>query len=185
MTRYSFDTLRRLLRSPAPWVFPLALALTLLAVAEPMTGLFDAARDATAFHDRAIGETTVQAIGVKAIKNVTEILSFSAPAGTWAPPMMNKNITGAGCGGSGGDKLCASESSGGVAFGDLVTDADGWSYWTWVVRGGRVLEAEDQHYGLDYGPKNGRLISAAIPEPSAALVFGLGALIAGGAIRRR
>lgn len=53
---------RRLLERPAPWVFPLALALALLAVAEPLTSLFDAARDASSFRGRAIGETTVLAI---------------------------------------------------------------------------------------------------------------------------
>jgi len=132
----------------------------------------------------------VQAVGFKAVTNVTNVLSFSAPAGagSWDMPLIRSNTTGQGCRGNGNGKICAAENTGGVAFSNLPTDGDGWSYWTYIVEGSGVLSEEDQHYGLDYGPGNGRLISASpgakIPEPSAALVFGLGALVVGRATRR-
>ena len=129
--------------------------------------------------------TTIQAIDWKALKDVVEIHSFTAPGGDWDASLIDSNTTGAGCGGSGNDKVCTQESNGGVDFDDLATDADGWSYWVYIVEAGGVLPVLDQSYGLDYGPARGRLISASVPEPSALLVFGVGFGAVLPALRRR
>jgi hypothetical protein len=50
-------------------------------------------------------QSTVQTIGFKAVKNVTNIVSFSAPAGAWNLPMNGANVTGQGCSGKGKDKI--------------------------------------------------------------------------------
>jgi hypothetical protein len=131
--------------------------------------------------------TTVQAVDWKALKDVVDVDLTGNPGGTWGTPQVDSNVTGQGCGGNGNDKICTSAtSSDGVAFTALSTDGGGWSYWVYdVVATGGVLPVLDQHYGLDYGPATGRLISGVVPEPSASLVFAVGLGVVGSALRKR
>lgn len=73
-------------------------------------------------------------------------------------------------------------------------DISGGGDYTWVFRleGGTLLDVEDWHLGAQYagGPwrSNGHIISAEaapIPEPTAAVLFGLGAILVTRRLRRR
>ena len=61
--------------------------------------------------------------------------------------------------------------------------------WKFTVVGGTMLPEIDWHIGAQFadaaGPARGQLISAALPEPRAAVVVAIGALLIGSSYGRR
>lgn len=124
-------------------------------------------------------------IGLKVIKDWTSASLFSAPngVGNWSSVLEAPINANSQCGNQNGnsDKLC-------IFAKNSLVDITGGGDFTWVfdVVGGTI--AEEWHLGAQYangvGPARGKIISAegtpgdnVIPEPSAALLFGVGALL--------
>jgi hypothetical protein len=61
--------------------------------------------------------------------------------------------------------------------------------WTFLIEGGTLMDVEEWHLGAQYanGPNRskGLIISAEVPEPTAAVLFGLGAILVTRRARRR
>jgi hypothetical protein len=61
--------------------------------------------------------------------------------------------------------------------------------WTFVLTGGTLMDTDEWHLGAQYanGPyrSSGHIISAQVPEPTAAVLFGLGAILVTRRARRR
>jgi hypothetical protein len=129
-------------------------------------------------------------IGFKAVKGWTDVVLLDAPpdAGSW--PILTEAPTNANslCSNTKGnsDKVCTAGFSG---------DITGGGDWTWTFRlTGGTLDTSEWHLGGQYansaGETYGKIISAdaapglAVPEPSAALLFGVGALLMGRRARR-
>lgn len=124
--------------------------------------------------------TLLTSASFKAIKGVSagDLSLVSTPGGTWSEPL-EANINNSDCSGSGNDFAC---TEGSVEIG-AGTEPGTWSF---HVAQGTLLPTSDWHIGFKYGEGNGQIISASapIPEPSAALAFGFGALLVGGVLRR-
>jgi hypothetical protein len=94
-------------------------------------------------------------------------------------------LTGSGCSGTNGGFLCV----------DLSPTLAVGGVYTWKIQFGAtsLLDSSEWHIGARYVAPNktrGWVISEtgaapAVPEPSAALIFGLGMLVAGGFVERR
>jgi hypothetical protein len=132
-------------------------------------------------------------IGVKVIKDWDTATLFSAPngVGNWSSVFEAPINANSQCGNTNGnsDKLC-------IFAKNAIHDVRGGGDHTWVfhVVGGTV--AEEWHLGAQYasavGPARGKIISdegvptdSVIPEPSAALLFGVGAVLVSRTVRSR
>jgi hypothetical protein len=121
-------------------------------------------------------------VGFKAISNWTSATLDSSPTGAWAAPVEAVNSSNNLClQGTSTDKVCTH------GFVDITGGGD--FTWAFTVVGGTLLDPLDWHIGGQFangpGIAQGELISAAIPEPTAALVFALGFGIVIAAVRRR
>ena len=129
--------------------------------------------------------------GFKAIEGFSSVTLVSFTDGSWSPAVE---------GGVSSSSLCAPNSSSDFActsgYADVVNDTS--STWVFKVAGGTVLPewTIKFQYGDEQAPKNGysgNIISAPgtpgdpgnpVPEPSAALVFGVALLVASRGARR-
>jgi hypothetical protein len=129
-------------------------------------------------------------IGFKAIKDWTSGTVLSSPTDPlqdWNPIYDDPIASGSLCDTSSGDtdKVCIH------GFVDITGGGD----YTWTFRiddGTLILDPEEWHLGAQYANghyrTNGKIISASaapIPEPTAALIFGMGALMVARTVRRR
>lgn len=135
--------------------------------------------------------TGLNQIGFLTIKDWETVELLSAPNGVenWSDPteaVVSSN--GSLCApGETTDKVCI------LAENEFLDMSGGGDYtWTFKLTGSTVLSTEEWHFSgqwsNDIGPARGNVIStgsSAIPEPSAALLFGAGALVVGRHLRRR
>lgn len=156
-----------------------------LSVEDNMDGTFSVIQriNSTGFSEVRAG---LNQVGFKAIKDWTAADLISAPTAGWLDPPLEANTS------SGG--LCTTGTNSGKVcthgFVDITTDAV--YTWEFLITGGTILDPADWHWGAQLanaaGPARGKIISAeptgVIPEPSAAVLFGLGALIVSGRTRR-
>jgi hypothetical protein len=124
-------------------------------------------------------------IGFKAVSGWSQATLLSAD-GVWSDPAESPIASNSSCSKTKGNtsKVCI--------FG--YVDITGGGEYTWKLRleGGDLLEEEEWHLGAQYanapGTARGRIISTspaeAIPEPSAAVLFGVGFLVLRQARRR-
>jgi hypothetical protein len=126
----------------------------------------------------------INQVGFGAIQGWTSVSLVSAPTAGWADPVAAVTSSNSLCevGGS-SDKICTH------GFVDITGGGD--YSWAFNVVGG-TLKQDEWHIGGQFansaGPARGQIISSSgipvIPEPSAALVFGIGALIVAAGARR-
>jgi hypothetical protein len=132
-------------------------------------------------------------IGFLGIKNWDSAELLAAPNGVseWSDPVsapVNANSSCSNVKSNGGKKkLCI--------HGYVDTTKPGEYTWKFKITGGYIVGEDDIHFGGQWanaaGPTSGKVISAnlpggaAVPEPSAALVFALGTLIVGSRLKRR
>jgi hypothetical protein len=118
-------------------------------------------------------------VGFKTISDWTGVTLDSSPLSStvaWADPLEAVNSSNNLCQkGTASDKVCTS------GFVDITGGGD--FTWEFTLTGSTLLDPIDWHFGGQFadgsGPTQGEIISAAIPEPSAALVFSLGLLFVG------
>lgn len=133
-------------------------------------------------------------IGLKVIQGWSSASLFSAPNGVanWSTVLEAPISANSLCGNTDGnsDKLC-------IYAQNSLVDISGGGEFTWVfdVVGGTI--AEEWHLGAQYasavGPARGKIISAEgvpsdgppVPEPTAALLFGVGAVLVSRRVRTR
>jgi hypothetical protein len=77
-----------------------------------------------------------------------------------------------------------------VCIAGFVDIREGGNYtWTFLITGGTLMDVSEWHLGAQYagGPNRaaGHIISAQVPEPTAAVLFGLGAILVTRRARRR
>jgi hypothetical protein len=165
---------------------------TLFASAEDKGGFWEVTYtiNTDGYNDERIG---FNQIGLKVIKDWDSASLFSAPngVGNWSDVFeapVNANSQCSNLNGN-SDKLC-------IFAENSLLDIRGGGDFTWVfhVVGGTI--AEEWHLGAQYadavGPARGKIISdegvpsdGVIPEPSAALLFGVGSLLVSRRIRSR
>lgn len=153
-----------------------------LSVQDNMDGTFTVIQsiDSTGFSEVRLG---MNQVGFKAIKDWTSADLVSAPTAGWLDPATEAAVSAnALCAnGTTSDKVCT------YGFVDITTD--GVYTWEYLITGGTLLDKSEWHWGGqfadDAGATSGKLISAGIPEPSAALLFGVGALVVSQRTRRR
>ena len=121
-------------------------------------------------------------VGFGAIQNWTSVTLDSSPTTGWSKPTA-ADVSSAGLCAVGGasDKICTS---------GFVNITGGGNYtWEFTVTGGTLKPLSDWHIGGQFADSaaatRGQIISAgpAIPEPSAALVFGVGTLLVARRVR--
>ncbi len=122
-------------------------------------------------------------MGFLAIHDWTSVSLVSSPTAGWLDPTAAVIASNSLCThGGASDKICTS------GFVDIITSGGDY-VWQFNVTGGTILPEIDWHIGAQFadaaGSANGQLISAAIPEPGAAVVFAIGALLIGFARGRR
>ncbi len=128
----------------------------------------------------SVAATTLVDINIKVANNYLNPTILSGPAGiVGAGP-----LTGGGCGGGNASFICA-DLSPNLALGGV---------YTWQIQFGAssLIAVDEWHVGARYtapGKEKGWVISETagtnpVPEPSAALVFGFGMLVAGGLVTR-
>jgi hypothetical protein len=118
-------------------------------------------------------------VGFKTISNWKSVTLDSSPASSavpWTNPVEAVNSSNNLCEkGTSSDKVCTS------GFVDITGGGD--YTWEFTLTGSTLLDPIDWHFGGQFadapGTARGEIISAAIPEPSAALVFSLGLLVVG------
>jgi hypothetical protein len=118
-------------------------------------------------------------VGFKTISGWTSVTLDSSPLSStvaWADPVEAVNSSNNLCEkGTSSDKVCTS------GFVDITGGGD--FTWEFTLKGSTLLDPVDWHFGGQFadgpGSARGEIISAAIPEPSAALVFPLGLLFVG------
>jgi hypothetical protein len=121
-------------------------------------------------------------VGFKAIKNWSDAELMSAPTTGWEEAKeANVSSNGLCKNGTNTDKVCTS------GFVNIIDD-DVYT-WEYVVTGGTLMDENEWHWGGQFADDatktTGKIISASpIPEPNAAIVFGVGALLVGRALRR-
>jgi hypothetical protein len=132
-------------------------------------------------------------IGFKAVSGWTDASLLSAPNGTgnWSSVKEAPINSNSQCSNTNGntDKLCIHSQNS-----HLNVTGGGDYTWIFQIVGGS-LNTDEWHLGAQYanavGPARGKIISAegvpgpAIPEPSAALLFGVGALVVTRRVRSR
>jgi len=123
-------------------------------------------------------------VGFLAVKDWTLVSLDYASAGTWGTPVEGNTSANNLCqNGSTTDKVCL------PGYVDIT--GGGKFTWKFTLTGGTLLPTEDWHIGGQYangpGATSGQIISATspIPEPTAALVFGVGMLVCSQAARRK
>ena len=138
--------------------------------------------------------TGLNQIGFLAIKDWTSVSLISAPngVGNWTDPIEAVIHSNALCTPSNGhsDKVCSSTKSN---FLDMSGGGD--FVWKFRVVGGTELDTDEWHFSGQWtnrlGADQGQIISVgaggptppAVPEPTAALLFGVGTLVVGGSLR--
>jgi len=154
-----------------------------LSVEDNMDGTWTVLQsiDSTDFSEVRLG---LNQVSFKAIKDWTAVALVAAPDPGWLDPPVEGNTSSNSLCDNGGttDKVCTH------GFTDITTDA---TYtWEFLVTGGTLMGVGEWHWGGQFadaaGPTNGKIISASapIPEPNAAIVFGVGALVLGRGLRR-
>jgi hypothetical protein len=125
-------------------------------------------------------------IGFKAIQDWTSGTVVTQPAGSigdWNPvfeaPIHSNSL----CDPNSGNTSM-------VCVTDFVDITGGGDYtWTFRLEGGTLMDTSEWHLGAQYagGPwrSTGHIISAQVPEPTAAMLFGLGAILVTRRVRRR
>ena len=120
-------------------------------------------------------------VGFKTISDWTGVTLDSYPASStvpWAdPPFEAVNSSNNLCEkGTSSDKVCT------YGFVDIKTNRGEYT-WEFTLVGSTLLDPIDWHFGGQFadvpGPTQGQIISAAIPEPSAAVVFSVGLFFVG------
>lgn len=155
-----------------------------LSVEDNMDGTWTVLQslDSTGFDEVRLG---MNQVGFKAIQDWTSVELIMAPDPGWLDPPVEGNTSSNNLCENGGttDKVCT------YGFTD-ITDDDVYT-WEFLVTGGSLLDVMDWHWGGQYanaaGATQGKIISAfasPIPEPNAAIVFGVGALLTGRWLRR-
>ena len=134
-------------------------------------------------------------IGFLTIKDWTSVSLISAPNGVanWTDPIEAVVHSGALCELSNGDpsKICSAAKT---SFLDM--SGGGNFVWKFKVVGGTELPTDEWHFSGQWtnqlGIARGNIISVgaggptppSVPEPTAALLFGVGTLVVGGSLRR-
>ena len=126
----------------------------------------------------SVSATSLVDINIKVANEYLSPVVVSGPAGS----LLSGPLTGQGCSGTNGGFLCV----------DLAPTLARGSVYTWQSRFGATALLDEWHVGARYtspNHRNGWVISEhgtanPIPEPSAALVFGLGMLVASGLVRK-
>ena len=126
----------------------------------------------------SVSATSLVDINIKVANEYLNPVVVSGPAGA----LLGGPLNGRGCSGTNGSFLCV----------DLSANLARGSVYTWQIQFGATSLLDEWHVGARYtspNHRNGWVISESgpanpIPEPSAALVFGLGMLVAGGLTRR-
>ncbi len=84
------------------------------------------------------------------------------------------------------DKVCMTGYTGGTSTADFI--AGGEYTWVFHIADGTLMDVSEWHLGAQYASSQfrhrGHIISAVVPEPTAALLFGLGAFVVARAARR-
>jgi hypothetical protein len=124
-------------------------------------------------------------IGFKAIKGWTggEVLSSPTdPTQTWNPIFESPIASNSLCEKTNGstDKICIH------GFVDVTGGGD--YTWTFRIDDGTLMDTSEWHLGAQYADGHyrtaGKIISAQVPEPTAAMLFGMGALLVVRSVRR-
>ena len=136
--------------------------------------------------------TGLNQIGFLTIKDWTSVSLISAPngVGNWTDPIEAVIHSNALCELSNGDpdKVCSAAKNN---FLDMSGGGD--FVWKFKVVGGTELSTGEWHFSGQWtnalGPARGNIISVGasstpVPEPTAALLFGVGTLVVGGSLRR-
>ncbi|MEZ4332123.1 MAG: hypothetical protein R3F35_10240 [Myxococcota bacterium] len=128
----------------------------------------------------SVGATTLVDFDFKVANDYVDAMIVSGPGAA----LGEGPLTGSGCGGSNGSFVCA----------DVSPDLGVGGVYTWKVRFGAtgLIDESEWHVGARYtapGKTRGWVISEtagapAVPEPTAAMVFGFGMLVVGGLTRR-
>ena len=126
-----------------------------------------------------VAATTLVDINSKVANDYLNPIVVSGPDGV----LGEGPLTGAGCGGTNGSFVCL----------DLSPTLAVGGVYTWKIQFGAtsLIDSAEWHVGARYTAPNkprGWVISetaAPVPEPSAALVFGFGMVVAGSVVRRR
>lgn len=128
----------------------------------------------------SVGATTLADINIKVANAYLTPTILSGPSGTVGAGPLN----GGGCGGGNDSFICS----------DLSPDLAVGGVYTWKIQFGAtsLIDVGEWHVGARYtapGKEKGWVISEIspvnpVPEPSAALVFGFGMLVAGRVVKR-
>lgn len=128
-----------------------------------------------------VGATTLVDFDFKVANDYVNALIVSGPTAN----LGDGPLTGSGCGGNNGSFVCA----------DIAPDLSVGGVHTWKVQFSAtgLIDESEWHVGARYtapGKTRGWVISEtaggpAVPEPTAALVFGFGMLVAGSLVKRR
>jgi hypothetical protein len=144
--------------------------------------------DTTGYDD--VKSSLVQ-VGFKVVQgwSTAELLSAPNGVGNWSDVMeapVNSNGSPCGSGGNATDKVCI------FAKNNLLNVTTNGNYvFEFKLTGGSLMPTSDWHFGGQWGDSlisRGSIISvdaAAVPEPSAALLFAIGAVTVGRSLRRR
>ena len=139
------------------------------------------------------GDNLIQ-VGFKAIQGYTDADLVSVSHGSvsdWSLAVtapINSNGSPCSAGGNGTDKVCI------YALDNLLSaNADQTYVFEFLITGGSEMDDDDWHFGGQWGdtsPDRGQILSdekdaPPIPEPSAALLFGIGVVTVGRSLRRR
>jgi len=127
-----------------------------------------------------VGATSLVDINIKVANAYLNPILVSGPTGS----LLSGPLTGYGCSGTNGGFLCV----------DLTPNLARGGVYTWQIQFGASEILEEWHVGARYTSpthvRGGWVISESakssspVPEPSAALIFGAGMLIASGLVKR-
>ncbi len=127
-----------------------------------------------------VGATSLVDINIKVANDYSSPILVSGPAGA----LLGGPLAGHGCSGSNGSFLCI----------DLTPNLPRGGVYTWQIQFGSSQILEEWHIGARYTSpthvRGGWVVSESgkssnpIPEPSAALIFGVGMLVASGLVTR-
>ena len=124
-----------------------------------------------------VGATSLVDINIKVANDYLNPILVSGPSGS----LLSGPLTGRGCSGTNGSFLCV----------DLAPNLALGSVYSWQIQFGASEILEEWYVGARYTSpthRNGWVISESgtnpIPEPSAALIFGAGMLVASGLVTR-